>query len=117
MPFFGRDIVRLTPGQPAAIDGTDLGSPVQSLREIPAGDYFVQAVVSVYTEFHRADGHVVWMHNDQWEGQHFTTAPGNLVSDVRRVHIDPRVGYTVHLDASRVCRQSRRLPIPSGSNT
>jgi len=101
-PFFGRDIIGLAPGQPATIDATDLGSPVESLKDIPAGDYFVQALISVYTEFHRADGHTVWMHNDQWEGQHFTTSPGNLVSEVRKVHLDPRDGSTIHLEASRV---------------
>jgi hypothetical protein len=101
-PFFGRDIEHLAPGQSATIDASDLGSPVESLREIPAGDYFVQALISVYTEFHRADGHVVWMHNDQWEGQNATTSPGNLVSEVRKVHLDPAAGYTIHFETSRV---------------
>jgi hypothetical protein len=102
VPVFGRDIERLAPGQTATIDASDLGFPVESLKDIPAGDYFVQAVVNVYTEFHRADGHVVWMHNDQWEGQNATTSPGNLVSEVRKVHLDPAAGYTVKLDAGRV---------------
>ena len=35
-PFFGRDVEGLKPGQPATIDETDLGSPVESLSEIPA---------------------------------------------------------------------------------
>jgi hypothetical protein len=101
-PFFGRDIERLGPGQMATIAGSDLGSPVESLRDIPAGDYFVQALISVYTEFHRADGHVVWMHDDRWEGQNATTSPGNIVSEVRKVHLDPASGYTVRLEATRV---------------
>ncbi len=101
-PLFGRDVEKLVPGQIATIDASDLGSPVERLGQIPAGDYFVQALVDVYTEFHRADGHVVWMHNDQWEGQNFTTSPGNLVSEVRKVHLDPAAGYTIRLEASRV---------------
>ncbi len=102
VPFFGRDVERLTSQQVATIDASDLGSPVTSLREIPAGDYLVQAVISVYSEFHRADGHTVWMHDDQWEGQQFNTSPGNLVSEVRRVHLDAAAGYTVRLSTSRV---------------
>jgi hypothetical protein len=77
-PFFGRDIEQLAPGQTAVIDASDLGSPVTSLSEIPPGDYYVQAFVNIYTEFHRSDGHVVWMHDDQWEGQHWNRSPGNL---------------------------------------
>ena len=38
-PFFGRDVVNLLPGEPGIIDATDLGTPVASLRDIPAGDY------------------------------------------------------------------------------
>jgi hypothetical protein len=102
VPVFGRDIERLAPGQTAVIDASDLGSPVESLKDLPAGDYFVQALINVYTEFHRADGHVVWMHNDQWEGQHMTTSPGNLVSEVQKIHLDPATGYTIRLEASRV---------------
>jgi hypothetical protein len=102
VPVFGRDVERLAPAQSATIDATDLGSPVESLKDLPAGDYFVQALINVYTEFHRADGHVVWMHNDQWEGQHMTTSPGNLVSEVRKVHLDPAAGFAIHLETSRV---------------
>jgi hypothetical protein len=32
VPFFGRDVEKLAPGQAAVIDETDLGSPVESLK-------------------------------------------------------------------------------------
>ena len=102
VPFFGRDVEQLKPGQPATIDESDLGSPLESLAEVPAGDYFVQAVVSVYSEFKRADGHVVWMHDDQWEGQRWNRSPGNLFSDVQQVHVDPKLGGTIKLTAGHV---------------
>ena len=87
--LFGRDIDRLAPGQSAVIDESDLGAPIPSLRDLPPGDYYVQAVINIYSEFHRADGHVVWMHDDQWEGQMWTKSPGNLKSSVVRLHLDP----------------------------
>src|SRR5436190_19931322 len=90
VPFFGRDVERLAPEQIVSIDGSDLGTPIDSINEIPAGDYFVQAMVVVYTEFHRADGHVVWMHDDQWEGQRWNRSPGGLYSAVQKVHIEPK---------------------------
>ncbi len=102
VPFFGRDVERLAPGSTATIDETDLGSPVASLRELPLGDYYVQAFVNIYSEFRRADGHVLWMHDDQWEGQHFNRSPGNLMSDVQQVHLDPQAGYNLSLEATNV---------------
>ncbi len=102
VPFFGRDVEQLKPGQPATIDESDLGSPLESLAEIPPGEYFVQAMVNVYSEFTRADGHVLWMHDDQWEGQRWNRSPGNLYSDVQRVRIDPAQGGVVKLSAGNV---------------
>jgi len=101
VPFFGHDVERLEPEKVVAIDAGDLGTPLDSLAEIPAGDYFVQAVVVVYSEFRRADGHVLWMHDDQWEGQRWNRAPGTVYSDVQRVHIDPAAAGVVKLVATR----------------
>src|SRR5580704_17187676 len=100
-PFFGVDVNALAAGQSAVIDASTLGSPVKSLRDIPAGDYYVQALVNIYTEFHRADGHTVWLHMDQWEGQHFNRSPGNLYSEVQKVHLDPAAGYDVKLSLTK----------------
>ncbi len=100
VPFFGRDIEKLAPGQTATIDATDLGTPLESLAEIPAGDYYVQAFVNVYSEFHRADGHTVWMHDDQWEGQRWNRSPGNLYSEPQKMTLDATraIGITLACD-------------------
>jgi hypothetical protein len=101
-PFFGRDIEQLQPGDIATIDASDLGWPVTSSKDLPAGEYYIQGFVNVYSEFRRADGHVLWMHDDQWEGQRFNRSPGNLYSDVQRIRLDPESGYTIHLVADNV---------------
>jgi putative esterase len=101
IPFFGRDVERLEPEKVVTIDDADLGTPLDSIKDIPAGDYFVQAVVVVYSEFRRADGHVLWMHDDQWEGQRWNRAPGTLYSAVEKVHIDPAGGGVVKLVATK----------------
>jgi hypothetical protein len=100
-PFFGVDVNALAPEQPAVIDASTPGSPPRSLREIPTGEYYVQALVNIYTEFHRADGHIVWLHMDQWEGQHFNRSPGNLYSEVQKVHLDPAAGYDIKLSLTK----------------
>src|SRR5512135_310928 len=97
VPFWGVDVNGLKAAQPAVVDGRTLGFPIESFGRLPAGDYHVQAVLNVYTEFHRSDGHTIWAHMDQWEGQQWNTSPGNLVSDVQRVHLDPARGFAVKL--------------------
>ncbi|MBI3263082.1 MAG: hypothetical protein HYZ58_08020 [Acidobacteria bacterium] len=102
IPIFGRDVDKLAPGKPVVIDENVLGYPINSLRDFPAGDYYVQGFVNIYTDYRRADGHVVWFHEDQWEGQHWERSPGNLHSDVQQVHIDPAQAATIRLVASKV---------------
>src|SRR5580658_1177278 len=102
VPFFGRDVEKLGAGQTAIIDATDLGSPVVSLSEIPPGEYWVQGFVSVYSEFRRSDGHVIWMHDDKWEGQHWPRSPGNLYSVPRKITVDASKGYRIPLVCDQV---------------
>ncbi len=102
VPFFGVDVNAWEPGETAIMDGSTVGYPVERLGDVPPGKYYVQAIANVYTEFNRADGHTVWLHNDQWEGQQFNRAPGNLVSEVQEVQLDPDAGYTVQLELTEV---------------
>jgi hypothetical protein len=101
MPFWGENVDALAPGQQAVVDGRSDGYPLERLSELPAGDYFVQGFLNVYTTFHRADGRVVKMHMDQWEGQNFPVSPGNLYSAPRRIHLDPASSETVQLVLDR----------------
>jgi len=68
-PFFGVDVSALPPGTPVEITRTTPGYPLPTLDSLPAGDYWVQALLTVYSQFRRADGHTLWLHDDQWEGQ------------------------------------------------
>jgi hypothetical protein len=101
-PFFGLDVEGLAPGEAAVIDENVLGYPVDSLSQIPAGDYYIQGFINIYTQFHRADGHTIWLHMDQWEGQQFNISPGNLYSEVTQIHFDPEQGATIKLIADKV---------------
>src|SRR5512133_3382476 len=66
--FLGADVNDWKPGAPASVGPKTLGYPLGSLAQLPPGDYYVQALVNIYTEFHRSDGHTIWAHMDQWEG-------------------------------------------------
>ncbi len=87
--IFGVDVDALAPGQNAIISDDALGYPTANFRAIPAGDYWVQAVLNKYTTFHRSDGHTVKLPMDEGEGQHWNSKPGNFYSVPERVHIDP----------------------------
>ena len=95
--LFGADVRAARAGQRIAIEASTSGDPVRSLGELAPGDYFVQALFNVYTEFHRADGHVIWAHLDQWEGQHFERSPGNLFSQPRKIRVGAGVSGDIAL--------------------
>ena len=95
--LLGRDVDAMQPGSSTALDQLTLGYPLRSVRELPAGDYYVQALFNVYTRFQRQDGYTIWAHMDQWEGQQFNLSPGNLYSPVQRFHLDPLSGYDIQL--------------------
>ncbi|RRA50180.1 hypothetical protein D1Y84_13340 [Acidipila sp. EB88] len=65
------------------------GYPRAHLRDVPAGDYTVQAVLNVYETFHRADGKTIKLAPDRGEGQHWNLAPGNLYSRPQKIHVGP----------------------------
>jgi hypothetical protein len=84
--IFALDLEQLAPGRPAVIDGSSLGFP-GPLAELAPGDYFAQAVINVYEEARRADGHRIWVHLNDGSQEPFQVAAGNLYSDVQPLHV------------------------------
>jgi hypothetical protein len=86
---FGIDVLGWKPGEPVVFDASVLGYPAESLADVKAGRYRVQALLHRYETFHRADGHVVKLPMDRGEGQQWNRAPGNLLSTPREMALDP----------------------------
>ena len=86
---FGVTVDGWKPGDPLVIGAGATGYPRASLKDVPPGDYTVQAVLNIYQTFHRSDGKTVKLAPDRGEGQHWNMAPGNLMSKPRLVHIGP----------------------------
>ena len=84
---FGMTVDGWKPGETAKVDAAAWGYPMRSLKDVPPGDYTVQAVLNKYETFHRADGKTVKLHMDQGEGQHWNISPGNLYSKPVKVHL------------------------------
>lgn len=95
--IFGIDIEQLPAGQLATVDESAVGYPMNGLRDLPAGDYFVQAVLIRYSQVHRSDGHTLWVPT-QHRRMPFFMLPGNLYSKVQKQHLDPAAGFSMRFE-------------------
>ena len=100
-PFFGRDVEALEPGRSVNIGEEVLGYPFSSLRDLPAGEYLVQAVLHVYTQVTPAHGHTIWLPLDDWEGQQFHLSPGNLISEPKKVLLKADSPFKLELELTK----------------
>ncbi len=97
---FGVTVDGLKPGEAVTIGDGTKGYPHLSLKDVPAGEYTIQAVLNVYQTFHLANGKTVKLAPDRGEGQHWNIAPGNLYSTPKKVHIGP--GGTIDISLDKV---------------
>ncbi len=110
--LFGVDVNGLRPGQTAVVDASVFGYPKRSLRDLPAGDYYVQAVLHKYETFKRSDGHTVKLPMDRGEGQNWRTAPGNLFSKPQKITLKAGQSQSVAVVLNQV-----NPPIPEPKDT
>lgn len=85
-------------GGPVTVDAATFGYPRRSLKDVDAGDYYVQGVFNVYEEFHLATGKNVWLPPDKGEGQHWNQKPGNPYNAPVKVHWDGKSTVKLSLD-------------------
>jgi pimeloyl-ACP methyl ester carboxylesterase len=94
---FGMDIDGWQPGSSELVDMHAFGYPIERLRDVPAGDYYVQALLHKYETFHLKGGHTVKLPMDRGEGQHWNQAPGNIYSKPVKIHFDPATSNEIGL--------------------
>ncbi len=95
---FGIDVEALKAGDERTFDAGVLGYPLESLRELPPGEYTVQALLHKYETFRLATGHTVKLPMDRGEGQQWQSAPGNLYSAAQKVRWDGSSAIRLELD-------------------
>jgi hypothetical protein len=76
----------------------EFGYPVSDWKEIPNGEYWVQAYIVKYETFNRSDGYTVKMPMDQWEGRQWNRTPGNLYSLPKKIKWDGKTGVNISID-------------------
>ena len=85
---FGVDVEGMKPGQEIVLDESSFGFPIRNVNNIPAGEYYVQALINRYETFNLKNGKSVKLPPDQGEGQHWNSKPGNFYSRPFKVKID-----------------------------
>ncbi len=86
---FGVDVVGMKPGDAVVVDAAAFGHPIQRLENIPAGEYFVQALLNRYETFTLETGRTVKLAPDRGEGQQWNNKPDNFYSNPVKITIDP----------------------------
>ena len=99
---FGKDIENWQTGTTQLISEDAFGYPVERISNIPAGDYYVQALMHKYETFKLKTGHTVKLPMDRGEGQHWNEAPGNIYSTPVKIHIDPKASNEISITINKI---------------
>lgn len=100
--IFGVNVEQWQRGEAARIDGQVLGFPARKLSDVPAGQYFVQAVLHKYDTFELGNGKTVKLPAARGAGQNWRKEPGNLFSKARGLSFDPTSTALTRLELSEV---------------
>jgi len=109
---FGIDVNGLKPGEMALFNSEVLGYPLESISEIPSGEYWVQGLLNLYETFHIANGHTLKLPPDKGEGQKWNLKPGNLYSVPRKIRINPQKDEMIRIELNKEIP-----PIPQPKDT
>lgn len=96
--IFGITVDGMAPGREVVLDEAVFGYPQDSLAGLPAGDYFVQALLHKYTTFTLGNGKTVKLPMDEGEGQQWQRSPGNIYSEPRMMRVEPGRSLRVVMD-------------------
>ena len=100
--MFGKNVVGFEQGTKLVIGHDVFGYPVADLSDVPAGEYFVQALFHKYETFNLATGHTVKLPMDRGEGQQWRRAPGNLYSTPQKIFVDPKGSEPIAITLDQV---------------
>jgi len=110
--IFGVDIDGLQPGEEVTFDGSVFGYPFESIADLPAGEYYVQAVVHRYDTFNLSSGHTVKLPMNRGAGQNWKRAPGNLHSTPAKIEVTGASDQEILLTI-----ENENPPIPAKEDT
>ncbi|MCS6973272.1 MAG: hypothetical protein NZM13_02190 [Cyclobacteriaceae bacterium] len=109
---FGIDVEGMKPGIAVNVDASASGYPIQSLKDIPAGEYYVQALLNRYETYTLKSGHTVKLPPDKGEGQQWNIKPDNFYSEPIKIFIDPARGGSFEIKMDK-----KIPPVPEPKQT
>jgi hypothetical protein len=109
---FGIDVNGLKPGEMALFNSEVFGYPLDSISEIPPGEYWIQGLLNRYETFHLANGHTLKLPPDKGEGQKWNLKPGNLYSVPQQISINPQKDEMIKIELNK-----KIPPIPQPKDT
>lgn len=95
---FGKNLENWKKGDKISFSGEEFGYPLENMRDVPPGDYYVQVLLHKYETFNLATGHTVKLPMDRGEGQQWNLAPGNLYSTPVKISIKDGIKKDLVLD-------------------
>lgn len=84
---YGLDVESLGAKDQVVFDQKAFGYPIENLNNIPAGEYYVQAVFNRYETYNLSTGHTVKLPPEMGEGQQWNRKPGNFYSTPQKITI------------------------------
>ncbi|MFN2329162.1 MAG: alpha/beta hydrolase-fold protein [Chromatocurvus sp.] len=87
--IFGINVEDWQRGSRELIDNDVLGFPARRIKDIPEGEYYVQAVLHKYDTFNLSNGKTVKLPAARGAGQNWRKEPGNLYSKPVKLSIRP----------------------------
>ena len=85
--IYGMNVNELAPNKKVTFNEEIFGYPIESLKDIKPGEYYIQALLNVYEKFNLSTGHTVKLPVDNGEGQQWNKSPGNLYSTPVKITI------------------------------
>lgn len=95
---FGVDVEGWQPGEVVQVSAEAFGYPMRSLKDLPAGEYHVQALLNRYETFNLKDGRSLKLPPDQGEGQQWNRKPGNFYNIPEKVKVSRKGRVAITLD-------------------
>lgn len=87
--IFGINVEGWQRGSREIIDNDVVGFPARRIKDIPEGEYYVQAVLHKYDTFNLSNGKTVKLPAARGAGQNWRKEPGNLYSKPVKLTIRP----------------------------
>ena len=88
----GIDVENWSPGESIKFNPNLLAYPINKLKDLPDGEYFIQALLHKYDTFKMATGFELKLPMDQGEGQKWNISPKNLYSETKKIKIQNSIG-------------------------